>query len=133
MTEMNWRNWRVPPSSPLFCGKILQTVFDTLTSVTSGKYGDLRRLMVPSISPLKASIMKFYSKYCGCKHTPSRKKSDILNQSVLKWNWTQKSLCLCLNQRLNFRKKYCWQPSRNLSLSRFLLVNKTNGGKRPVD
>ena len=78
------------PLIPPLCGKILQTVFDTLTSVTSGKYWDLRRLMVPSISPLKASIMKFYSKYCGCKHTPSRKKSDILNQSVLKWNWTQK-------------------------------------------
>ena len=100
--------------TPLFCGKILQTVFDTLTSVTSsGKYGDLRRLMVPSISPLKASIMKFYSKYCGCKHTPSRKKSDILNQSVLKWNWTQKSLCLCLNQRLNFRKKILLATFKN--------------------
>ena len=60
--------------TPLFCGKILQTVFDALTSVTSGKYGDLRRLMVPSIFPLKASIMKFYSKYCGCKRDPSRKK-----------------------------------------------------------
>ena len=62
------------PLIPPLLRKNPPIVIDTLTSVTSGKYGDLRRLMVPSISPLKASIMKFYSKYCGCKHNPSSKK-----------------------------------------------------------
>ena len=79
---------------------------NSITSVTSGKYGDLRRLMVPSIFPLKASIMKFYSKYCGCKRDPSRKKVIYSIRAYWKGIGPKKSLshCLCLNQSLNFRK-----------------------------